>query len=401
MAIPSGASAYRFLVPALRCSISPASLSTRRCLLTAGRPTGSLSASRPTGVGPSRSSSRIRRRTGSPSASNTASADWLLMSNGYSRVTKGGDARAPRRSGGDRERPHRSAPPDALPVVRRFLVRQEVERGLDAPVARRHGVPEPLGRAGRADEQRNPLGSARRYPECHQHRMHPAGETAHHVAGGQVDDRPGDLPGGRDGEASPRPVADQQPVAKLVPGANHSRPVELGLGLVRSEQRSRLRTRPPRPPGRPARRIGERPDRQMHPVAELPVKTRGRLLRPGRQLDKVRRRALVPVNAGVSPQRVRLFGKQPDQRLPELTPRHHATHANPAPPRLPSRPNPPQPRTARIRAASSPSGRAAASWGRSLIVPLPLSSSGWRSVKPPSPPRCQPYNEIPCCQAPT
>src|SRR5712664_3119230 len=44
-------------------------LSTRRCLLTAGCPTG---------VGPSRSSSRIRRRAGSPGASNTASADWLL-----------------------------------------------------------------------------------------------------------------------------------------------------------------------------------------------------------------------------------------------------------------------------------------------------------------------------------
>src|SRR3984957_9612004 len=78
---------YRFRVPALRCSISPAPLSTRRCLLTAGRPTGSRAANWPTGVGPSCSSSRMRRRTGSPSASNTASAVWLLIGNGYCRAT--------------------------------------------------------------------------------------------------------------------------------------------------------------------------------------------------------------------------------------------------------------------------------------------------------------------------
>src|SRR5579872_6170031 len=78
---------YRFRVPALRCSISPALLSTRRCLLTAGRPTGKRAASSPTGVGPSCSSSRMRRRTGSPSALNTASAVWLLMGNGYCRAT--------------------------------------------------------------------------------------------------------------------------------------------------------------------------------------------------------------------------------------------------------------------------------------------------------------------------
>src|SRR6202050_715181 len=84
-----GTSMYRLRVPALRCSISPALLSTRRCLLTAGRPTGRRSASWPTAVGPSWSSSRMRRRTGSPSASNTASAVWLLIGNGYSRATKG------------------------------------------------------------------------------------------------------------------------------------------------------------------------------------------------------------------------------------------------------------------------------------------------------------------------
>src|ERR1700685_213383 len=80
---------YRFRVPALRCSISPALLSTRRCLLTAGRPAGRRAASAPTGGGPSCSSSRMRRRTGSPSASNTASAGWLLIGNGYSRATNG------------------------------------------------------------------------------------------------------------------------------------------------------------------------------------------------------------------------------------------------------------------------------------------------------------------------
>src|ERR1700683_1218543 len=84
-----GTSMYRLRVPALRCSTSPALVSTRRCLLTAGRPTGRRSASWPTAVGPSWSSSRMRRRTGSPSASNTASAVWLLIGNGYSKATKG------------------------------------------------------------------------------------------------------------------------------------------------------------------------------------------------------------------------------------------------------------------------------------------------------------------------
>src|SRR5215212_1520275 len=72
--IPSGARAYRLRVPRDSWRTSPAPSSTRRCLLTAGRPTVSCSASLPTGVGPLRSRAMIWRRTGSPRASKTSSA---------------------------------------------------------------------------------------------------------------------------------------------------------------------------------------------------------------------------------------------------------------------------------------------------------------------------------------
>jgi hypothetical protein len=71
----------------------PASERHLRCLLTAGRPTGSCSAIFPTGCGPLASSSMIRRRTGSPRASNAASAGWLLIRDRYSTVTDCSSAR--------------------------------------------------------------------------------------------------------------------------------------------------------------------------------------------------------------------------------------------------------------------------------------------------------------------
>ena len=68
----SGRSRYSRRCSSTRASTSPASRSTRRCLETAGWLIDSASTSSPTDRSPSRTRSRIRRRRGSASTSNTA-----------------------------------------------------------------------------------------------------------------------------------------------------------------------------------------------------------------------------------------------------------------------------------------------------------------------------------------
>src|ERR1700723_2774644 len=139
---------YRFRVPALRCSISPASLSPRRGLPTAGRPTGSRAANWPTGVGPSCRSSRMRRRTGSPSASNTASAGWLLIGNGYCRATNC----LPARPAGGQDQSTEGMRQDGVMQPRDFSLYGAVDLGArQASAQRRQQTAQSAGSAAPGD----------------------------------------------------------------------------------------------------------------------------------------------------------------------------------------------------------------------------------------------------------